>query len=1254
HAKIKSHALPAGEQIEQTHPRDEECLDDNAPIGRAKGEMRSDRYIADGSYPAKRALLQWKVFMALMSAGSIIPPKKDKAAVASNFANSQDTTSTAKTNGLHTATAADSQSTTGTSPSHSHHHIAKHSLHTRFSSEKTASPTSTPTKSTKEPKSPSLARRNSWITSISSKFSSGSNLPATDSAPTHIAGEKATQSPPIEQPNPFGAAYTPGAKDIKGHDITSPPPPAASPRSGNPGFLQSALRRLSSSSGANMGKAGGKGGICARKVMNVDPHRDRCGIPDLEPSKLRRVAFCVDVEIAAPAKYVEGEDEPEPAPPQRRPSLTQLEHHLEAKRKRDQRLKKSEGEALKNPQTVAEDKDNLGVVRATGENLDRVTSPPERTTNGGQHTPSRKREKKKRSEEERKERKERKKAQALENGTKPVELARQDGSSSDTASLPTGTSPPIGTSPPNGGATKSTDRPTTDPLRIYRRCCQLRETPILKRITEQISSPSACPIATPGIISCLDLSGYGMQLPDIVTLGDYLAVVPVKKLMLEDCGLGDEAVRVILAGLLATKTPEQARHNRKLAKRCYPASKSKQEQLGVVEKLSLKNNAMISAEGWRHISFFINMSRSLKAIDLSGIPLPQPSATVINQADSRSTSQSAWDIPTLLQKSIAERLAGSHLEELVMGECALDTAMIEMIVEAVIRCKIRRLGLAHNSMTREGVQHVIRYLQNQDCEGLDLGGNDLRDHLQMLADVLDETKPLYALSLADCGLSPTSLSTLLPALVRLPNFRFIDLSHNRDLFSGPQNALGLLRKYLPQMPIIKRVHLMDVAMTPEHAIGLAEILPEIKTLAHLNILENHLLSPLASAKDEATQEEACALYASLMVAVRVSTSIVCIDVEVPTEDSSEVIKALAKQVVAYSLRNMERLPLTEGNETAVAALADPHGGEKYVTVPDVLLHIVGHMEGELQENDSVEPAPDDDYIVGGTGVVKALGICLNRAKEQRRSSRDMSPLTRTSSGTVTPTRKVLQEKEVNKGKAKEMSKNLLGSARKIRARLQPALVREARAGSSSMAYKRLQYLDSTLERMIQRFENEYPETRLNTTTPFGETVAVPHQPPYNDGPEAIHPEETLSPTTTRTHDLFDDDTTALKPALARAPSEHNLASRQAAEEGRMHRFGQRMRREVLPPDMLDYAHGTTGEGPEPEHLQELRKRLEALGGDEIQRRVAELGTEEAMREIGATKDALVELERRGQLGEAGEVVERLVRGDEGVGHGSAR
>ena len=772
--------------------------------------------------------------------------------------------------------------------------------------------------------------------------------------------------------------------------------------------------------------------------MNVDPYRERCEIPDLEPAKLRRVSFSVDVEIAAPAKYSEEEEElPPPPQPGRRPSLTALENQVEVKKRKDQKFKKSEGAALKDPQAVVSEKENDGVVQASGEKVhsDKYTAAGSVES---EMPSSRKKEKKKRSEEERKERKERKRKEAVANGEKPREIKQEDSYGSGISE------PSPNGSPPNGADTppKSSDRPTTDPLRIYRRCCQLRETPVLKRITEQISSPSACPVAAPGTVSILDLSGYWMQLPDIVTLGDYLAVVPVKKLILENCGLGDEAVRVILAGLLAVKTPEQAKHNKKLSKKTIQDKKpGKAEKLGVVEKLSLKNNPKIGKEGWRHICLFLYMSRTLKAVDLSGIPLPQPTTSVDG-------SRPALDISTLLQKAVGGRLGGSRLEELVMGECGIRLDTIEKIVDAVMQCGISRLGLASNDINVDGLHHILRYVKSGKCEGLDLGGNNLSEHLNLLADALDDKNPLFAISLADCNLTESSLRTLFPALARLPNCRFIDLSHNRSLFTAQPNALAVLRRHLPQLPLLKRLHMLDVAMTPDHAIALAEVLPEIKALAHLNILENHLLTPLASAKDEASQEEACALYASLMAAVRVSKTLICVDIDVPTSDSSEIVKALAKQVVAYSLRNLERLPLNENSESAVAAMNEAHKDNKQVTVPDVLLHLVGHVDGTPEDYLSDEPAPDDDYIVGGTGVVKALGVCLNRCRDTRRSSHDASPL---GSGTATP-RRVLQGSEVNTRKAKEMSKNLLGSARKIRARLQPALAKEARAGNS-MAYR---------------------------------------------------------------------------------------------------------------------------------------------------------------------------------------------------------
>ena len=981
------------------------------------------------------------------------------------------------------------------------------------------------------------------------------------------------------------------------------------------------------------GKLAGSAGMAPRMVLNVNPYRVRCSDEDFEPNKLRRVAFCVDVEIAGTARHADEQPAgPQPPSPGRRSSLIQLENQVDSMKKKDKKIKeRSEGDALKHPEAVAKAKEKGGMPDPTFQGEVDTTPQPNGRSNG--ELMGRKKEKKKRSEEERKGRRERRRKEAEARGMAPVEVIREKSSDSSDTSTPdsqTGAATP----------TKSQDRPTTDPLRIYRRCCQLRETPILKKITEQLSSPTACDVATPGTISCLDLTGYWMQLSDIVTLGDYLAVVPVKKIILENCGLSDEAVRVILAGLLAAKTPQQAKYNKRLGKKQNDDAEEKAERLGVIEKLSLKNNPQIDREGWRHICAFINMSESLKAIDLSMIPFPDPPPS--NNRRGSFDSRAVADMSPLLRKAMIERRAGSHLEELVMAECGVSSNQIARIVDGVMKCGLTRLGLASNRMQRDGLEHVVRYVQTGKCEGLDLGGNNLREDLHLVAEALDGKNALYALSLADCNLAASSLYSLFPALVRLPNFRFIDLSHNRDLFATQPNALGLLRRYIPQLPVLKRIHLADVAMSSDHAIALSEILPESHSLAHLNILENEQLSALASAKDEASQEEACALYASLMAAVRVSDTLVCIDIDVPSQDSSEIVKALAKQVVAYSLRNMEQGPVAEAYATAAAAIADPHGGEEHVAVPDVLLHLVGHIDGFPDKPEYQDPAPDNDYIVGGTGVVKALGVVLgNTGADHRRFSRDEAT---TESGSTTP-KQTLQGAEVTKGKAKEMSKNLLESARKIRARLQPALAREERAGNDlgHRAYKmeqqgsgtneenlgRLTFLDTTLQRMIQRFEDEYPECRVEPPVPLtgtNETLSDAGDDLAPTGQSSVYgtvkPEAETVPT--------DDENDATVKPISRHNSDVSLFSRHFTnEEGRMHRFGQQMRREVFRPENIDHAQNvSTGKEAEVQHLQTLRLRLEAIDGQQMKDRVFRLGYSGALAELGITAEELRLLERQ--------------------------
>ena len=1155
----------------------------------------------------------------------------------------------------------------GSTPPQTHSHLHRPGLLQRNSSEKTDTQSSTTAKGTKDPKQAGLGRRGSWMTSLSSKFSSTPSTQSTGSTqPTSTPSKSPPASPGPEFSNPFGAAAQSGSKDVKKVEA----PAAATPNSPKTGhtFIHSALRRLSSSGGSSLGKTNNTGTVCPRKTMNIDPYRDRCVLPDVDQNKLRRVAFCVDVEIAGAAQYVDAEPEAPPVPPLKgESSLSKLEQELEAKKKKDMKQKKGEGAALKSPNTVVVEKEKVkakekeDTVKGSDEEKNPGEAPDisDSGSNQSQAT-TRKKEKKKRSEGERKERKEKKHQDALANGEIPVELnGESSGSATDT--------PPSEKVIPNSQA-----QPTTDPLRIYRRCCQLRETPIREEIADQISSPSACPVATPGIVTCLDLTGVWMQLTDLVTLGDYLAVVPVKRLILENCGLGDEAVRVILAGLLAAKTPEQAKYNKKLGKKVNGQFKNSTERLGVIEKLVLKNNSKIGKTGWRHIALFINMSRSLKAIDLSMIPFPIGRATgtpepakhhsLAHHKDHPASPTGAQiDMPTLFQEAIGDRLEGNRLEELIMAECGLDTECIGKIVDGVMRAGCTRLGLAGNNISLEGLRHVIRWIKTDSCGGLDLGGNDFNENLDTLAEALDGESKLWALCLADCHISPASLEKLLPALVRLPHFRFLDISHNRDLFSTKPTALNLIRKYLPQLPMLKRIHLKDVALTSEYAIALAEVLPECRTLAHLNILENHLIIPLASAKTESEQEEACALYASLMAAVRVSHSIICIDIDVPSDDSSEIVKALARQVVAYSLRNLEQMPLSETSDSAKAAMVDPHGGEKQLTVPDILLHLVGHVDDYSENHDNDEPAPDDDYIVGGTGVVKALDICLNRAADGNKDSRDLTPL---QSGTGTPV-KMLPGHEVSKGKAKDMSKNLLESARKIRGRLQPALVKEAKSGNemsyskSSSFYPslpplprtstntqppgRLQFLDTTLDRMIQRFETEYPETRL----PKPATTTITTTPPttttdYPSRASSLHPLPPTSPPPTTTSDptspISDDSATPqIHPLLPHRTSSPSLATRQAQEEGLMHRFGQRIKRDIFTPPASHLSttdpnqphgandDGTTNTNPpeaEAEYLADLRARLEAFEGEEIRGEVERRGPEAVLGDLGVEVEEL--------------------------------
>jgi len=335
----------------------------------------------------------------------------------------------------------------------------------------------------------------------------------------------------------------------------------------------------------------------------------------------------------------------------------------------------------------------------------------------------------------------------------------------------------------------------------------------------------------------------------------------------------------------------------------------------------------------------------------------------------------------------------------------------------------------------------------------------------------------------------------------------------------------------------------------------------------------------------------------------------------------------------------------EAKANIASELTRPHreGGSSEMTVPEVLMHLVGQVDGLRAGHDSDGPSPDNDYIVGGNGVVKALQYCLGeKAQEIRRGSTAVS-------GYSTPKDKdsAVGNDLERKGKAKEMSNYLLETARTIRARLRPALLREAVSGES-LAYKRLLFLDSTLEKMIMRFEEEFPETRQEPGSPkqlaavespvgsvgsVGSVEPTPFFGTLDDDPIARLTADAALPS-----DEDESGSNLMRPRSSRHNSDVNLASRALSlEEGRIHRLGQGIRRDIMNAPSPADSHGTSTptvsgapvavppQQTDP-HLQDLARKLENISGPELNTILDSGGWTEVMTKVGANMEELRQLQ----------------------------
>jgi len=187
--------------------------------------------------------------------------------------------------------------------------------------------------------------------------------------------------------------------------------------------------------------------------------------------------------------------------------------------------------------------------------------------------------------------------------------------------------------------------------------------------------------------------------------------------------------------------------------------------------------------------------------------------------------------------------------------------------------------------------------------------------------------------------------------------------------------------------------------------------------------------------------------------------------------------------------------------------------------------------------------------------------------------------------------------------------------------------------------------------MIQRFEDEYPETRLpealtssSLPGPTISDIAANLDAQGSDMEPPLH-EPTGS----------DEEDATIRPTLSRHNSDVSLASKALSqEEGRMLRFGQKFRRDILKPEQENDMPVASEHEVLAPHIEMLRSMIDGLGGDEIRRNIEEGGQEAVLKELteeaSALRQKLIDCDPEGwsKFREAMETAERNVHTVQGV------
>lgn len=382
---------------------------------------------------------------------------------------------------------------------------------------------------------------------------------------------------------------------------------------------------------------------------------------------------------------------------------------------------------------------------------------------------------------------------------------------------------------------KSTGGLTAESL--YTRCCHLREILPIPATLKQIKGQDIP-------LMMLKLMNPRPTLIEVLSLADFLSVCPLLVLILDNCSLSNEMLKIIFCGLT------HSIHLTKLSLRDVP----------------------LDEIGWKLLCAYISDNQGLIKLDLS-----------VQRTSSKKLDRSTLDW-TLLTKALK---AQGNIEELLLNGCMIPSDELEDLLLNGCTVATKRLGLAANDLHHDDLLNIRNWVLDSRCErhGLDLGGNDLDSSWLAFKEIVMGPSLMF-LSLNSTNLHHVEhTAEMLGQLVKnSPNLNFLDLSGNKELFP---DIIPDLANILPKFKQLHRVHLESNDLSSDDVVMLSEAFGECPRLVHISLLDNTRLD--------------CTACAALTVAAQLSNSLYTIEC-----DPGLWSPALQRRLSQFCMRNVAR------------------------------------------------------------------------------------------------------------------------------------------------------------------------------------------------------------------------------------------------------------------------------------------------------------------------------------------------------------